>query len=193
MAVLSDHVLRDGLRRKGIRIANDLANRQAAQVAEAKKNGKFGYFSKGELVVEDRRPSRTKAAHRQKQNQTATAVIPGNDISDNHNHDDYPELQRPDHRYLRDPSPFNDATECDSDAATGRDSIGSVDQRRCHLDNRSRPTLGKHAVNEERADRSRPRADRATTSDNSTNVGRRRGRGTPLPPPHQTVWPRPMD
>ena len=129
-------------------------------------------------MVEDRRPSRTKAAHLQKQNQTATAVIPGNDIADNHNDDDYPELQRPDHRYPRDPSPFSDATECESDAATGRDSIGSVDQRRCHLDNRSRPTLGKHAVNEERADRSWPRADRATTSDNSTNGGRGRGRGT---------------
>ena len=57
--------------------ANDLTNRQAALVTEAKKNGKFGYITKGELVVEDRRPSRTKAAHRQKQNQTATAVIGG--------------------------------------------------------------------------------------------------------------------
>ncbi len=68
MAVLSDHALRDELRRKGIRIVSDLTNRQAALVAEAKKNGKFGYIRKGELVVEDRRPSRTKAAHRQKCN-----------------------------------------------------------------------------------------------------------------------------
>ena len=37
MAVLSDHALRDELRRKGTRIANDLTNRQAALVAEAKK------------------------------------------------------------------------------------------------------------------------------------------------------------
>ena len=118
-------------------------------MAEAKKNGKFGYIRKGELVVEDRRPSRTKAAHRQEQNQTATEVTSGNEIANNHNHDDYPELQRPDQRYLRDPSPFSDATECDSDAATGRDSIGAVDQRRCHPDNRSRPTLGKRARNEE--------------------------------------------
>ena len=129
--------------------------------------------------MEGRRPSRTKAAHRQKQNQTATAVTSGNDIADNHNHNDYPELQRPDHRYLRDPSPFSDVAECDSNAAAGRDSIGAVDQRRCHLDNRSRPILGKHAVNEERADGSRLKADRATTNDNSTNGGKGRGRGTP--------------
>ena len=179
MAVLSDHALRDELRRKGIRIVNDLTNRQAALVTEAKKNGKFGYIRKGELVVEDRRSSRTKAAHRQEQNRTATAVIPGNDIADNHNHDDYPEMQRPDHRYLCDPSPFREVTECDSNAAAGRDSIGAVDQRRCHPDNRSRPTSGKHAVNEERADGSRLKADRATTNDNSTNGGRGRGPGTP--------------
>ena len=130
-------------------------------------------------MVEDRRPFRTVAAYQQEQSQTATAVISRNDIANNHNHDDYPEMQRPDHRYLRDPSPFRDVTECDSNAAAGRDSIGAVDQRRCHLDNRSRPTLGKHAVYEERADGSRLRADRATTSDNSTNGGRGRGRGTP--------------
>ena len=68
MAVLLDHALRDELRRKGIRIANDLTNRQAAQMAEAKKNGKFGYIRKGELVMKDRRPSRTKDAHQQQQN-----------------------------------------------------------------------------------------------------------------------------
>ena len=40
MAVLSDNALRDELRRKGIRIANDLTNRQAALVTEAKKTVK---------------------------------------------------------------------------------------------------------------------------------------------------------
>ena len=44
MALLSDHALRNELRRKGIRIANDLTNRQAALVTEAKKNGQFGYI-----------------------------------------------------------------------------------------------------------------------------------------------------
>ena len=128
-------------------------------MAESKKNGQVGYFRERKLVVEDRRPFRTVAAYQQEQSQTATAVISRNDIANNHNHDDYPELQRPDHRRLRDPFPFSDSTECDSDAATGSDSIGAVDQRRYHLDNQSRPTLDKHAVNEERADRSRPRAD----------------------------------
>ena len=121
MAVLWDRTLSYELRRKGIRIADYLTDRQAALVVEAKTNGKFGYIRKGELVVDDRRPSRTMAAHRQEQSQTATAVISGNDIVDNHNHDDYPELQRPDQRHLRNPVPFRDAPESDSDTATGCD------------------------------------------------------------------------
>ena len=132
--------------------------------------------------MEDGRPSRTTAVHRQEQRQIAAAAISGNDVADNHNHKDYQELLRPDHRHLRDQPPFIDATEHDSDAATGRDSTGAVDQRRCHLDNRSKPTLIKRAVNVESADQSRPRADRAATSDSSTNGnrGRGRGQGTPL-------------
>ena len=116
-------------------------------------------------------------------------VISGNDIADNYNHNDYPELQRPDHPHLRDPSPFSDVTENDSDTANGRGSIGAVDQRRYHLDNRSRPTLSKQAVNVESTGRSRPKANRAAPSDNSTNGGRGRGRGRGTPPKARAAKP----
>nr|KAG5700542.1 hypothetical protein BaRGS_025254 [Batillaria attramentaria] len=53
MAVMSDKVLRDSLRRDGIRLASDLTNKQARNITEARKRGKFAYYKKGRLFFAD--------------------------------------------------------------------------------------------------------------------------------------------
>ena len=186
-ALLSNQSCRTELRSKGIRIASDLTNRQAALVAEAKKNGKFGYFKNGQLVVEDRQPPDARPPRRHDQHHTTPSVNQGNDNTDSH--DDYPELTRPDHRRLRDLSPFSDASEQDSDAVTRRDSSGGAIQRRHHLGNRYSPTTNKQTVNKARGDRTDPKADRAVPSNNSANDSRGRGRGRGTPPNPRAVKP----
>ena len=47
------------MKRAGMRVSTDLTRRQMAQMKEAQADGKFAYFKKGRLVVEERRETRS--------------------------------------------------------------------------------------------------------------------------------------
>jgi archaellum component FlaC len=50
MAVITDREYRDGLKEKGVAVANDLTRKQASMVAEARKEGKVAFFKRGKLT-----------------------------------------------------------------------------------------------------------------------------------------------
>ena len=54
-SILQSREARERMKKDGLRISTDLTRRQIAQMKEAQANGKFAYFKKGRLVVEERR------------------------------------------------------------------------------------------------------------------------------------------
>ena len=53
-AILKDREARERMKKDGLRVSTDLTRRQMSQIKEAQANGKFAYFKRGHLVVEER-------------------------------------------------------------------------------------------------------------------------------------------
>ena len=162
-ALLSDQTMREELREKGIRIANDLTNRQAALVAGAKKDGKFGYIKNGKLVVVDRAAPKTGYTSRNSDRGNV-----------NNNSRVLPEQQL---HHQRDRSPFHDASDYDNESSPRRSSTSDVAGSQDHRLSRS--------PDSRRQGNTRiftTSSDRRVVSDKTTSRAKGRGRGQATPP-----------
>jgi archaellum component FlaC len=56
MSILSDRQYRDSLESRGVKVSNDLTRKQAAIVAEARREGKVAFFRHGKMTIGPRRP-----------------------------------------------------------------------------------------------------------------------------------------
>ena len=57
-SILKNHEAREKMKQAGLRVSTDLTRRQMTQIKQAQADGKFAYFHRGRLVVEERRGTR---------------------------------------------------------------------------------------------------------------------------------------
>ena len=100
MEILNDGALRDLLRQEGIRVTSDLTTRQRNEIQYYHQQGKFAYFKKGKLRVEDRRPhpSGDRQPHPSQRSQQEHRGY--HDDHDFRDHEDWPLPHRPDRETL---------------------------------------------------------------------------------------------